>query len=213
MTYGSAILGQRMDSPTFNAGHSAPDPQAGDPAAKPGPMPAGMLARPVVSVPRAAPVAAPTGAAARSAAALGVDIETLVTDDDTPVDSMPSEKQQRLLTEPLFSSWGGPGGGRTFVAAANVGVFPEPRNPALVPDMFLSLDVQVHRNWWDKKHRSYFVWEFGKPPDLVVEVVSNQKGNEVGRKRSSCWRRSTGAPNAWRLCCAARASTRIRSER
>ena len=28
-----------------------------------------------------------------------------------------------------------------------------------------------------------FVWEFGKPPDLVVEIVSNQKGNEVGRKR------------------------------
>ncbi len=47
----------------------------------------------------------------------------------------------------------------------------------------MSLDVQVHENFWDKVHRSYFVWEFGKPPDLVVEIVSNQKGNEVGRKR------------------------------
>ena len=111
------------------------------------------------------------------------DIEALVTEDDTPVDNMPSEKQQRLLTEPLFSSWAGPGAGRTFVAAANVGVFPEPSNPAIVPDVFLSLDVQVHENWWDKAHRSYMVWEFGKPPDLVVEIVSNQKGNEVGRKR------------------------------
>ena len=118
-----------------------------------------------------------------TAAALGVDIEALVTEDDTPVDNMPSEKQQRLLTEPLYSSWSGPGDGRIFLAAANVGVFPEPRNPAIVPDVFLSLDVQPHRNWWDKAHRSYFVWEFGKPPDLVVEIVSNQKGNEVGRKR------------------------------
>ena len=171
-----------MDSPTFNAGHFAPDPQAGGPAAQPD-RTAGVLARPVLSAPHASPVAGPAGAAAPSAAALGVDIETLVTEDDTPVDNMPSEKQQRLLTEPLYSSWSGPGAGRSFLAAANVGVFPAPRNPAIVPDMFLSLDVQPHRDWWDKRHRSYFVWEFGKPPDLVVEIVSNQKGNEVGRKR------------------------------
>ena len=172
-----------MDSPTFNAGHSAPAPQAGGPAAQPDRTPAGVLARPVLSASHASPVAGPAGAAAPSAAALGVDIETLVTEDDTPVVNMPSEKQQRLLTEPLYSSWSGPGAGRSFLAAANVGVFPEPRNPAIVPDMFLSLDVQPHRDWWDKRHRSYFVWEFGKPPDLVVEIVSNQKGNEVGRKR------------------------------
>ena len=181
-----------MDSPTFNAGHSssevrsthsAPDPHAGEPATNPDRTPAGVLAQPVVSVPHAAAVARPAGTAARSAAALGVDIETLVTEDDAPVDNMPSEKQQRLLTEPLYSSWSGPGGGRIYLAAANVGVFPEPRNPAIVPDMFLSLDVEPHRNWWDKAHRSYFVWEFGKPPELVVEIVSNQKGNEVGRKR------------------------------
>ena len=163
----------------FNAGHSAPDPQAGEPAVQADQTPAGMLAGPVLSAPHAAPVAGPAGVAAP----LGVAIETLVTEDDTPADNMPSEKQQRLLTEPLFSSWSGPGGGRSFVAAANVGVFPKPSNPAIVPDVFVSLDVQVHENWWDKRHRSYFVWEFGKPPDLVVEIVSNQRGNEVGRKR------------------------------
>ena len=146
-------------------------------------MPAGVLARPVLAAPHAAPVAGPARAAAPPATAFGVDIETLVTEDETPVDNMPSEKQQRLLTEPLYSSWSGPGGGRSFLAAANVGVFPEPRNPAIVPDVFLSLDVEPHRNWWDKRHRSYFVWEFGKPPDLVVEIVSKQKGNEVTRKR------------------------------
>ena len=179
-----------MDPPTFNAGHSAPDPHSGERAASapditPGSdrMPAGVHARPHLSVPHGAPVAATAGTAGPSAAAPTVDIETLVTEDDTPVDNMPSEKQQRLLTEPLYSSWSGPGPGRMFLAAANVGVFPEPRNPAIVPDVFVSLDVQPHPNWWDKAHRSYFVWEFGKPPELVVEIVSNQKGNEVGRKR------------------------------
>lgn len=91
-----------MDSPTFNAGHSASDPQAGEPTAKPDRTPRGVLARPVVCVPRAAPVAGPPGAATPSAAALGVDIETLVTEDDTPVD-MRSEKQQRLLTSPTVA--------------------------------------------------------------------------------------------------------------
>ena len=37
------------------------------------------------------------------------DIQNLVTEGDTPVDNMPSEKQQRLLTEPLYSSWAGSG--------------------------------------------------------------------------------------------------------
>ena len=131
----------------------------------------------------AAPTRAAGGAAAPSAPVLDRDVESLVTEDDTPVDNMPSEKQQRLLTEPLYSSWAGPGAGRPFLAAANVGVFPEPRNPAIVPDVFLSLDVQVNPDWWDTRHRSYFVWEFGKAPDLVVEIVSNRKGNEVDRKR------------------------------
>ena len=92
----SAILGQRMDSPTFNAGHSALDPRGVEPATNPDRTPARVLARPDLSEPHATPVAGP----ARSAAALRADIETLVTEDDTPVD-MPSEKQQRLLTEPL----------------------------------------------------------------------------------------------------------------
>ena len=41
-------------------------------------------------------------------------IEHLVTEDETPVDNLPSEKQQRLLTELLYSAWSGPGEGRTF---------------------------------------------------------------------------------------------------
>ena len=190
-----------MDSPSFPAGRSAPEPHAAEPAAarpapdlvrRPEQSPPSRPARPLASAPPAAPVRVAKGTATPSAPALDIDIQSLVTEDDTPVDNMPSEKQQRLLTEPLYSSWAGPGAGRPFLAAANVGVFPEPRNPAIVPDVFLSLDVQVNPDWWDKRHRSYFVWEFGKVPDLVVEIVSNQKGNEVGEKRLKYARMGVG---------------------
>ena len=171
-----------MEPTTPHSDYSALDPQSSVPGAEPA-APGRLLAGPALSVPLAGTVRPAGVPAAPAAPPVDFDIESLVTEDDTPVDNMPSEKQQRLLTEPLYSSWAGPGGGRTFLAAANVGVFPEARNPAIVPDVFLSLDVQVHDNFWDKRHRSYFVWEFGKPPDLVVEIVSNQKGNEVGSKR------------------------------
>ena len=111
------------------------------------------------------------------------DIQCLITEDETPVDNLPSEKQQRLLTEPLYSAWAGPGEGRIFLAAANVGIFAVARNPAIVPDMFLSLDVQVAQDWWRREHRSYFLWEFGKPPDLVLEIFSNTEGEEDGEKK------------------------------
>lgn len=113
------------------------------------------------------------------------EVDHLVTEDDTPVDNLPSEKQQRLLIEPLYSSWSGPGPGRKFLAAANVGIFYSVRQPAIVPDMFLSLDVEVAPDWWKKQHRSYFVWEFGKMPELVLEIVSNTEGGEDGEKKQS----------------------------
>ncbi|AUX42212.1 hypothetical protein SOCE26_036390 [Sorangium cellulosum] len=116
------------------------------------------------------------------------DVSALVTEDDTPLDNFPSEKQQRLLTESLYSSWLGPppsqeGEPRSYLAAANVGLFASPKEPPLVPDVLLSLDVALHEAWWQKEHRSYFFWEFGKPPDVVIEIVSNREGDELGTKR------------------------------
>lgn len=48
--------------------------------------------------------------------------------------------------------------------------------------MFLSLDVQVPENWWEKRNRCYLMWEFGKPPEVVIEIVSNKIGDELGDK-------------------------------
>ncbi|MEQ1829577.1 MAG: Uma2 family endonuclease [Pirellula sp.] len=102
-------------------------------------------------------------------------VDHLVTEDDTPVDNMFSEKQQRLLTEPLYSSWQSP---VPFLALANVGLFHAVRLPPYVPDMLLSLNAQAPANLFPKSNRSYFLWEYGKPPDIVVEIVSNKTGNE-----------------------------------
>ncbi len=111
------------------------------------------------------------------------DINHLITEDDEPVDNIFLAKQQRLLTDPLYSTWNGPSDGRKFLADSNVGIFYVTRNPALVPNVFLSLDVQAHEDLWAKEHRSYFTWELGKPPDVVIEIVSNKVGGEAGEKK------------------------------
>lgn len=116
------------------------------------------------------------------------DISGIVTEDGAPVDDVYSEKQMRLLTEPLYISWQGPPphaedpSPRPFLAAANVGLFSAVREPPLVPDVFLSVDVEVRQDLWGKG-RSYFFWEYGKPPDVVIEVVSNREGDELGGKK------------------------------
>jgi Uma2 family endonuclease len=111
-------------------------------------------------------------------------VKNLVTEDDEPVDNICSEKQQRLLTEALYNSWmplTADNQPRPFWAAANVAIFPSLRQPPLVPDVFVSLDVTVPADWHET--RSYFFWEYGKGPEVVIEIVSNLKGGEMGNKR------------------------------
>ncbi len=73
------------------------------------------------------------------------DISGIVTEDDTPVDNLFSEKQQRLLTDSLNSSWKP---GRSFLSAADVGIFYDPDEPPIVPDVFMSLDVTAPEDKW-----------------------------------------------------------------
>lgn len=105
-------------------------------------------------------------------------VDELVTEDDAPVDNIFSEKQQRLLTEALYSSWKE----QPFVAFSNVGLFFAVHEPPLVPDVLLSLEVKVPKEIGVKSNRSYMIWEYGKPPEVVVEIVSNKKGHEADSK-------------------------------
>jgi Uma2 family endonuclease len=108
------------------------------------------------------------------------DTSQLVQEDDTPLDSFINEKQQRILTEVLS---GYPlNDGIPFIVAANVGIFRNVRHPAIVPDVFLSLNVTAAETWEKRDVRSYLLWEFGKPPEIVIEIVSPTPGNELGSK-------------------------------
>ena len=110
------------------------------------------------------------------------DLSRLVTEDDTPVDNLFSEKQARLLADVLYATYRGPAGDGRFLAASDVGVFAKPENPAIVPDFFVAVDVTPPEELFEKRHRSYFLWEYGKPPEVVVEIVSNREGGELSTK-------------------------------
>jgi Uma2 family endonuclease len=101
------------------------------------------------------------------------------TEDGAPVDSVYSEKQMRLLTESLYASWKPP---KPFVAFANVGLFYGVDISPIVPDVLLSINVRLPENVFPKLNRSYFVWKYGKPPEVVIEIVSNKEGGEDTRK-------------------------------
>ena len=105
-----------------------------------------------------------------------LDISHLVIEDDAPVDTFQSEVQQRRLVEPLYSAGALPA---PFLAAANVGLFYKLKGQPVVPDVMLSLGVQRPDDFSERRNRAYFVWEFGKVPDVCIEIVSNQEGDEL----------------------------------
>ena len=110
------------------------------------------------------------------------DISHLPTEDDSPLDNFFQAKQQRLLVEPLRSSWSGHPKGQPFLVDANIGIYASVNEPAVVPDVFLSLGIKPRDDYTQRENRSYFVWVMGKVPDVVVEIVSNKEGGEAGTK-------------------------------
>ena len=122
-------------------------------------------------------------AAALLAAEVRPNIDHIKTEDEIPVDGLFSEKQQRLLTIPLYDSWKEVNDQRAFVAMANVGVFYGVKRPPIVPDVLLSVDVEIPGDIHVKENKSYFTWEYGKAPEVVIEIVSNTEGEELGKKK------------------------------
>jgi hypothetical protein len=109
-------------------------------------------------------------------------IDDLVIRDDTPVDSVFIVKQQQLLTATLYVSWHGGKRKRPFLATSWVGLFYRPQVPPLVPDAMLALDVVQEFDPTRKEHQTYFIWTRGKPPDVVIEIVSDRRGGEETHK-------------------------------
>jgi len=114
---------------------------------------------------------------------LELDLSHIQTEDGEPVDNIFSEKQMRLLTESLYASWRDADGSvPVFAAFANVGLFYALHEQPIVPDVMVSLGVRAAPDPSDKKTLSYFMWEHGKPPDIVIEIVSNREGGEDSTK-------------------------------
>jgi len=103
-------------------------------------------------------------------------LRDLVANTTTPIDDFVTAKQKRLLTDSLYTSLRG----QSFLVESNIGILHAYGQPLVVPDLLLSLDVSD--DWWDYQEQPYFLWQFGKPPDVVVEIVSNQTGDELGQK-------------------------------
>ena len=117
---------------------------------------------------------------------LSAAIDQVQTEDDQPVDNSLSERQMRLLVETLYDSWqpmtesGQP---RRFYAQANVGVFYAVNVSPIVPDVMLVMDITVPEGYESKSDLSYFAWNYGKVPDVAIEIVSNKEGRRASRDR------------------------------
>ncbi len=109
-------------------------------------------------------------------------LDDLIIEDGKPMENIFAEKQGRLLVEPLYHSWSGPTDGRPFLALANVGLFYQMKTAGLAPDVMVSLEVQLGADLSRRENRSYYIWELGKAPDVVIEIVSDRTGGEEGHK-------------------------------
>ncbi|HEY9704774.1 MAG TPA: hypothetical protein V6C58_20205, partial [Allocoleopsis sp.] len=95
-----------------------------------------------------------------------IDNSKIIQEDDEPLESIFQEKLQRLLSASLYA-YKLPNK-LPFMVCANVGIFFNDKEPPLVPDVLLSLNVTLPDDWEERNIRSYLVWEFGKLPEIVI---------------------------------------------
>lgn len=101
-----------------------------------------------------------------------IDIEMPPTEDELPSDDgVPMETgrhrmQMELLIEPLEMAWSG----RNFFAGGNMFVYFSPTQAYDYdyrgPDVFVALDVPP------RERKSWVVWQEGKAPDVIIELLS-----------------------------------------
>lgn len=116
---------------------------------------------------------------------LAAAVELLPTEDDQPVDNIISERLMHLLTEILNISWKpltANGQPRTFLALANVGLYFAVKKNPIVPDVMVSMDVDMPSGFNAKSDLTYFVWDHGKLPEIAIEVVSQKSASEDTEK-------------------------------
>ena len=97
--------------------------------------------------------------------------------DDTPVDNELQEIIPSLLKSILQILWADR---MDWFFGIDMGIYTHPEQPPIVPDGFLSLNVE---RFYDEELRpSYLLWEEEIPPILALEVVSTTPGGEYTSK-------------------------------
>jgi Uma2 family endonuclease len=104
--------------------------------------------------------------------------EDLPDSDDTPVDNQLQYLIPGLLEAILALIWAER---MDWFFGVDMGIYYDPKEPAIVPDGFLSLGVP--RIIDSDLRLSYVLWEEQKLPILVLEVVSQTKRGEYSRKK------------------------------
>lgn len=99
--------------------------------------------------------------------------------DDTPVDNELQNLVPNLLASTLALAWAAR---EDWFFGVDMGIYFAPKEPAIVPDGFLSLGVERFVDP-DQGRLSYVLWEEGVVPTLALEVVSKTYGGEYERKR------------------------------
>jgi len=104
--------------------------------------------------------------------------EELPDSDDTPVDNELQILVPTLLRAILAWLWAER---QDWFFGVNMGVYYNPKEPAIVPDGFLSLGVERRKS--ERGRLSYVLWEEKDiVPQLVLEVVSRTYGQEYEGK-------------------------------
>jgi Uma2 family endonuclease len=104
--------------------------------------------------------------------------EDLPDSDDTPVDNQLQHFIPGLLEAILALIWAER---MDWFFGVDMGIYYDPKEPAIVPDGFLSIGVP--RIIDSDLRLSYVLWEEQKLPILVLEVVSQTKRGEYSRKK------------------------------
>jgi Uma2 family endonuclease len=103
--------------------------------------------------------------------------DELPNSDDTPVDNELQELIPGLLKSILRMLWKGR---MDWFFGIDMSLYIDPDRPPIVPDGFLSLNVE--RSFDEDLRLSYLLWEEEVMPVFVLEVVSSKPGGEYTTK-------------------------------
>ena len=99
--------------------------------------------------------------------------------DDQPVDNELQLLLPTLLRAVLSLAWSDR---QDWFLGVNLGLYYDPKQPAIGPDAFLSMGVPHYRGAERGLRLSYLLWQEQVVPQWVLEIVSQQPGGEYDKK-------------------------------